>query len=274
MNRPSTSSFRSASRRALLACAAVLALGAVGAARPPADPGRQQCGDPHSTEFPITSRIAGGPAGYERGGTPRTWRLELRNATGTECRAIHPVAVLADRARALEPADFHLDFQDPGDGRWLPVRFERTDEAENVGVLDGGSPAPGGEAPAFPGFTVPAHGSVTVPLRLGFAGDAPEGPVTVNVTAVQKRGGDGAWVGESGDYTFAVGAVGAVGADGGAVTPSAAASPARPDAAAHLEPPGLADTGDERPVFAVGAAALALLIAGTALVVGARRLNR
>ncbi|MEU1781715.1 hypothetical protein ABZ545_19810 [Streptomyces abikoensis] len=271
MNRPPTSSSRSAPRRALLACAAVLALGAVGAARPPADPGRQQCGDPHSTEFPITSRIAGGPAGYERGGTPRTWRLELRNATGTECRAIHPVAVLADRGRALEPADFHLDFQDPGDGRWLPVRFERTDEAENVGVLDGGSPAPGGEAPAFPGFTVPAHGSVTVPLRLGFAGDAPEGPVTVNVTAVQKRGGDGAWVGESGDYTFAVGAAGA---DGGAATPSAAASPSRPDAAAHLEPPGLADTGDERPVFAVGAAALALLIAGTALVVGARRLNR
>lgn len=110
-----------------------------------------------------------------------------------------------------------------------------------------------------------------MPLRLGFAGDAPEGPVTVNVTAVQKRGGDGAWVGESGDYTFAVGAAGA---DGGAATPSAAASPSRPDAAAHLEPPGLADTGDERPVFAVGAAALALLIAGTALVVGARRLNR
>ncbi|MFF4159619.1 hypothetical protein [Streptomyces sp. NPDC001678] len=269
MNRPPTSPSRSAPRRALLVCGAVLALGAVGAARPPADPGRQQqCGDPHSAEFPIASRIDGGPAGYERGGTPRTWRLELRNATATECRAIHPVAVLADRGRALEPTDFHLDFQDPGDGRWLPVRFERTDEAENVGVLDGGSPAPGGEAPAFAGFTVPAHGSLTVPLRLGFAGDAPEGPVTVNVTAVQKRGGDGAWVGESDDYTFTVGT------GGGTATPPAATAPARPDAAAHLEPPGLADTGDERPVFAVGAAALALLIAGTALVVGARRLNR
>ncbi len=197
---------------------------------------------------------------------PHTWRLELRNATDGECRAVHPVAVLADRGRVLRPGHFHLDFYDAAGSRWLPVRFERTEEAENVGVLGDGD-AGSADDPEFPGFAVPAHGTVTVPLRLGFSGDAPEGPVTANVTAVQKRGADGAWVGESDDYTFAV----------GPRTGREPGTPPSPPAASVQPSPGLAglaDTGDARRLLAVAAAAGALLLAGTAFVFGGRRLGR
>ncbi|MFI9238323.1 hypothetical protein [Streptomyces sp. NPDC053079] len=261
-------------RRALLIAAAVLTLGAAaGAARTPADTPQPHCGDPRSAQFPITSRLSGGPEVYARGGAPRTWQLELRNATAAECRAVHPVAVLADKGRALEPAHFHLDFYDPGSSRWLPVAFERTDEAENVGVLDGRSPGAADSA-GFPGFVVPPNGAVTVPLRLTFTDKAPEGPVTANVTAVQKRGDDGAWVGESDDYTFAVEQV----APAPAARPegTARSAPGAPATGRHDDdaPPVLADTGDSLPLAGLGATACALLAGGSALVLGARRLAR
>ncbi|MEU7136811.1 hypothetical protein [Streptomyces sp. NPDC046261] len=256
-------------RRALLVGAAVLTLGAAaGAARTPADTPQPHCGDPHSAQFPITSRLSGGPEVYARGAAPQTWQLELRNATAAECRAVHPVAVLADKGRALEPGHFHLDFYDPGSSRWLPVAFERTDEAENVGVLDGRSPG----SPGFPGFDVPPHGAVTVPLRLTFTDEAPQGPVTANVTAVQKRGDDGAWVGESDDYTFAVEQA----APAARPESTARTAPADGGAGRHDDdpPPVLADTGDSLPLFGLGAAACALLAGGSALLLGARRLAR
>ncbi|GAA2713663.1 MULTISPECIES: hypothetical protein [Streptomyces] len=247
-------------RRALLAGAAVLALGAAtGAARPSADTPGLHCGDPRSTEFPITSRLIGGPAAYERGGAPAAWRLELRNTTAGACRDVHPVAVLADRRRALQPGHFHLDFYDTAHSRWQPVRFERTDEAENVGVLESG-------------LAVPGHGTLVVPVRLGFSGDAPEGPVTANVTTVQRRGTDGAWVGESGDYAFTVGA-GDRARDGAGGTAAAAPSPRGTPARAPVAG-GLADTGDARLMFGLGAVSGVLLVAGAGLLFGGRRLRR
>ncbi|MEV5240498.1 hypothetical protein AB0K89_15570 [Streptomyces cinnamoneus] len=266
-------------RRALLIGAALLTLGAAGgAARSAVDAPQPHCGDPGSAQFPIGSRLSGGPAAYEPGGAPRTWRLELRNATDAACRDVHPVAVLSDKGRALGPAHIRLDFYDAGGARWLPVTFERTEEAENVGVLGGGSAE---NASGFPGFVVPPHGAVTVPLRLAFADDAPAGPVTANVTAVQKRGDDGAWVGESDDYTFTVepGRPGRPGGPGGGAhpgrtNPAAAPGGSRGDRGDDDAPPALADTGDALPLYGIGATACALLAGGTALVLGTRAVRR
>ncbi|MGK5728637.1 hypothetical protein [Streptomyces sp. URMC 124] len=243
--------------RVLVLGATALAIFSTAAPAPASPAGetaaRSHCASPGTPDFPITARLSGGPEAYERGAPPRSWRLELRNDSGAECRAVHPVAVLADRGRALAPGDIRLDFYDPGAARWRPVRFERTDEAENVGVFDGGKDS---------GFSVPAHGSVPVRVRLGFAAGAPEGPVTANVTAVQRRGDDGDWVGESNDYTFGIGKAPARGA------------PAGKRGADDGEQPLLADTGSQRPLLAIAAAAGALLLAGASLVVGARRSGR
>ncbi|MFC5722823.1 hypothetical protein ACFP1Z_21885 [Streptomyces gamaensis] len=207
----------------------------------------ERCAVPGRAVPPIAARLAGGPRTYEAGAAPRAWRLELRNATGTECRSLHPVAVFADRAHALRPAQVRLDFYDAAAARWRPVRFERSDAAESVGAFEGlpGPPGPPGQGgPVFTGFTVPAHGTVQVPVRLGFAPGAPEGPVTASVTAVQRHGGDGDWAGDSDSYTFRV-------RDGGR--------------------PALARTGTVRHVFALCCAVCALLSAGGALVLSARR---
>ncbi|MEU2854331.1 hypothetical protein [Streptomyces syringium] len=245
-------------------------------ARPAAE--QPPCGDPGSAAFPISSRLSGGPEAYGRGGAPHGWRLELRNTTGADCQAVHPVAVLADRGRALRPGDIRLDFYDRGAARWRPVRFERTDEAENVGVFDGSSPD-------FPGFAVPARRSVTVDLRLSFAAGAAEGQVTANVTAVQRRGNDGEWVGESDDYTFSIeegapepaeetGRRGTGGHAGDALDPGDAGDPVRGTPHEEASPPALADTGSPHHLFGIGAAALALLLGGAALMFGARRSGR
>ncbi|ARZ69951.1 LPXTG-motif cell wall anchor domain-containing protein [Streptomyces albireticuli] len=218
--------------------------------RAPVEPG---CAAPGSSAFPIAARLSGGPDAYERGGAPHTWQLELRNTTGVDCRGVHPVAVLADRGRLLQPSDVRLDFYDDAAARWRPVTLERTDEAENVGVFEGRSPD-------FAGFAVPAHRSVPVRVRLGFTGRAPEGPVTLNVTAVQRRAGDGDWVGESEDYTFGVERSAAREA-----VPSAGAG--RGEDASRT----LADTGSQRPLFAIGAAAFALILAGGSLLFGSRK---
>lgn len=239
---------------------------AVGLGPSPASGGdRPGCGDPGSPDFPIVSRLSGGPAVYERGADAPAWELDLRNDTGTGCRAVHPVVVLSDRSRALRPQDVRMEFYDREGARWRPVRFERTDEAENVGVLDGRSPD-------FRGFDVPAHGVVVVPVRLGFADGAPEGPVTANVTAVQRRGADGAWVGESDDYTFDVGrAAVPVAPVAPGPTPRASLPEERPG------PPVLAETGvGSRAVDPVLVALVALgcVGGGVGLVLWARRMRR
>ncbi|MGI5338160.1 hypothetical protein ACQEVS_12550 [Streptomyces sp. CA-181903] len=228
---------------------------------------RPGCGEANRTEFPIASRLAGGPDVYERGAPAPAWELELRNVTGQECRDVHPVAVLADGKRALRPEHIHLEFYDKEGARWRPVRFERTEEAENVGVFDGGSPG-------FHGFSVPARRSVVVPVRLGFTDAAPDGPVTANVTAVQRRGADGAWVGESGDYTFTVAPTPAPSAPAAAsvrpgLTPHAVPAPGRDPG-----PPVLAATGGSHTVPVLGAAACVCLAGGAGLLLWARRMRR
>ncbi|MEV8476479.1 hypothetical protein [Streptomyces sp. NPDC051173] len=235
--------------------------------RPPLDraPVQSRCGRPGSATFPIAARLKGGPVTYERGGDQQVWELELRNGTGADCRDVHPVAVFADRGRALRPGDIRFDFYDTAASRWRPVRLERTDEAENVGVFEGTSPD-------FPGFAVPAHAAVPVRVRLGFTGGAPEGPVTFNVTAVQRRGGDGDWVGESDDYTFGVAGTAASAAPGAGRADDEAPGEGEATEAGHRSL--LADTGSQRPLFAIGAAAFALVLAGGSMIFGARRARR
>ncbi|MCS0634629.1 hypothetical protein NX801_02940 [Streptomyces sp. LP05-1] len=271
---------RTALATAATATAALLApLGPAGAAhgtpgdaprtgqnRPPAVvavPEREPaCGDVAATTFPIGTRITGGPDSYQPGGGFRTWRVELTNTTAQPCRNIHPVVVLTDRDRSLRPAQIQLEFQPLAEGsrpedsrtegdrtegpgtessRSRPVTFEQTDRNELVGVLDDG----------LPGFTVPAHGTVTVPVRLAFTSDARPDEVTAAAAIVQRRGRDGDWVGESDAYRFVL-------ADGDPVDETAGELPR---------------TGRDLVAIGVGAAAVVLLGAG-ALLLAARLRGR
>ncbi|MFB6811926.1 hypothetical protein [Streptomyces sp. NPDC056387] len=178
-----------------------------GGARPaPALPSRIEatCGDGKSNAFPIGARIRGGPAVYRTGGGPQTWYLDLTNTTNSECTAIHPVVVFTDKARALLPDHFRMEFEAPGGT--LPVTLERSDRDEIIAVFDGGE--------AFAGFAVRAGGSLTVKVRLAFAPGTPAGEVVADAALVQRKGDDGDWVGEAGAYRFSV--EGPEGADTGA----------------------------------------------------------
>ncbi|MDN3293735.1 hypothetical protein QWM81_06685 [Streptomyces ficellus] len=160
-------------------------------------PDRQPtCGDPSAAEFPIRTRISGGPDAYRPGGGFHAWQVELTNTTSEPCGNIHPVIVFTDRTRALRPAQIQLEFYEgAGSGRHYPVTVEKTDESEIVGVLDD-------IAGGFPGFTVPPGRTVTVPVRLAFTSDARPDTITANAAIVQRRGDDGDWVGASADYRF------------------------------------------------------------------------
>lgn len=197
--------------------------------------------------FPVESRLHDGPANYRPGAGPRRWSLELVNTSDVTCGKIHPVVVLLDRDRALQPGQLRLEFQDP-DGHWHPVTFERTDRAENVGVFDDG----------FTGFSLAPGSSVAVPVRLAVTPDARDNEVTATVAVVQRRADDGDWVGRSGEYTFTIGAGPATG------------DRRRPPAAE------LAETGRKRDgvLLGLGVAAGVLLLGGAALLTGARRLRR
>jgi hypothetical protein len=247
------------------------------------------CDAPDAKDFPLTTRLRGGPAAYEAGGGYGTWYLDLTNTTDRTCTGVHPVVVLVDARRALRPSQPQLEFY--ADGRPHPVRFQRTDEDELVGAFDG-----------FPGFTVGPRATVTVRVRLAFTSDTVPDDVTAEAAVVQRHGDDGDWVGQSADYRFTVagdpaptgpaptgpavadpGAATPAGADPGAATPGAAtatgttpapdAPSGSPSAEAVLsltERAGeLARTGLGSPVAA--AAAAVLLAAGTALVLARRR---
>ncbi|MFE2037847.1 hypothetical protein ACFXBB_32360 [Streptomyces scopuliridis] len=162
------------------------------------------CGDVSDRDFPIEARIHGGPAGFRPGGGPGAWFLDLTNTTDADCRHIHPVVVLADRDRTLAVSQVTLQIRPAtsGDGgRWRTLSLEKTDEDEIVGVLDDG----------FPGFVVPKGRTVTISARLAFAADTRPNRVVMSAATVQRRGGDGDWVGESNTYDFAVGRGGANG---------------------------------------------------------------
>ncbi|QGZ49116.1 hypothetical protein GPZ77_12630 [Streptomyces sp. QHH-9511] len=158
------------------------------AAKPPT------CGKASDPDFPIDTRIHGGPTAYVPGGGPRSFAVDLTNTTAEPCRDIHPVLALADQDRILQPAQIRLDFYDAEARRWRPVPFEETEEDENVGVFTG-----------FPGFEVPAGATLTVPLRLAFRADTAPNEVVAGAAIVQRRGDDGDWVGESGDYRLTIG---------------------------------------------------------------------
>ncbi|URM91266.1 hypothetical protein LUW75_16200 [Streptomyces sp. MRC013] len=175
------------------------------------------CGDPEAAAFPIRTRIAGGPAVYEAGAAPRTWYVELTNTTRRPCRNIHPVIVLTDASGRLAPASVRMAFSTAPGGPPRAVRAEHTDHREVVGVLDDDTDR------AFGGFTVPPSGTVRVPVHLAFASGTRPDEVTAAAAVVQRRGGDGDWVGTSPPYRFALTAPAA--GTGPGTPPPPAASP-------------------------------------------------
>lgn len=186
----------------------------VAASGPPASvPADAQpaCGDPDADDFPIDTRIHGGPDTYASGGGYGTWFLDLTNTTSETCHHIHPVLVLTDEDRKLTSEQVQLEFTE----RAHPdeehrVTWETTERDEQIGVF-------GDEESddAFPGFTVPAKRTITVEVRMAFTSDTLPGKVTANAAIVQRRTtkgkqdekgakADGEWVGESADYHFVI----------------------------------------------------------------------
>ncbi|MEU3447428.1 hypothetical protein AB0H29_09380 [Streptomyces thermolilacinus] len=180
------------------------------------------CGDPGAADFPLRTRVTGGPAAYVPGAAPRTWYVELANTTRRTCRNIHPVIVLADRSGALAPEAVRMAFSTAPGAPARPVRMEHTDHRELVGVLDDDTDR------AFAGFTVPPSGTVRVPVHLAFTRAAGPDRVTATAAVVQRRGDDGDWVGTSAPYAFTVTAP---------TGPSATPGPARPSEPADTGPP-------------------------------------
>ncbi|WP_318209986.1 hypothetical protein [Streptomyces sp. SJL17-1] len=296
---------------------------------PAPDPPAPACGTPSGSVFPVDTRIHGGPVDYPAGGPLQEWKLDLTNTTDATCSGIHPVLVLTDERRVLRPEQIRFEFYDDGAGRWRPVTFEATEQAENVGAFTGpdesggsgdtdgsvspDSPAsPAGPAspdsPArpdspvrpdgsdrFDGFVVPAGRTLTVPVRLGFRSEAAPDEVVVNAAVVQRRGADGDWVGESGDYRLTVSPADpdrSTGADEPAPDTSGTSDPPAPSRppGATPRPPGsatedpedlllagsdreLAHTGRESEEYAklLAPLAAALVLLGAVLVRTARR---
>ncbi|MFF7606016.1 hypothetical protein [Streptomyces parvulus] len=257
------------------------------------------CTAPEDHTFPLTTRVHGGPAGYEPGGGFGVWYLDLTNTTSRTCSGIHPVVVLVDEGRALEPGQPQLEFYDGTTPR--PVAFEKTDRDELVGAFgeagtDAGAdtaaepeaqheaePEAGTEDPdRFAGFTVAPGKTLTVKLRLSLTSDTAPGEVTANAAVVQRRGGDGEWIGQSNDYRFRVGTGTPADTPRGestpADTPRGESTPGRSPAPATPDDPGtglplpdeLAGTGPARAGTALAVTAL-LLVTGTGAVVLARR---
>ncbi|GGJ17693.1 hypothetical protein GCM10010121_030700 [Streptomyces brasiliensis] len=173
-----------------LAAAAVLVSVSSETARAGAAP---SCAGADDREFPLSTRIRGGPASYTAGGGFGTWYIDLTNTTDRSCADIHPVVVLVDSKRALKPAQPQLEFYDSSRAR--PVRFAATDEHELVGAFDGDD---------FAGFTVAPGRTVSVKVRLAVTSDAVPDDITANAAVVQRHEEDGDWVGESNDYRFRV----------------------------------------------------------------------
>ncbi|MFF5722849.1 hypothetical protein [[Kitasatospora] papulosa] len=232
-----------------------------------AAPESPACGDPDGEDFPIETRIHGGPDTYASGGGYGTWYLDLTNTTSASCHSIHPVLVLTDEDRTLTAEQIQLEFTE----RAHPdeehrVSWESTDRDEQIGVFGGGQ-----QDEDFPGFTVPARGTVTVEVRMAFTSDTRPGRVTAHAAIVQRRaagdeaeqaGSDGDWVGESAAYSFAV-------VDGGVEAPGddGAVTDAQGDTV-----PELARTGQVRALRA-GLAAVTLVLTGAAALLWSRRLR-
>ncbi|MGW5635264.1 LPXTG cell wall anchor domain-containing protein [Streptomyces sp. NPDC003832] len=229
------------------------------------------CTGSDGRSFPLSTEIRGGPGTYEAGGGYGTWYLDLTNETGLTCRDVHPVVVLVDERRALEPDQPQLEFY--AGGRAHPVRFETTDEDELVGAFEG-----------FPGFTVGPRETVSVKVRLALTSDTAPNRVTANAAVVQRHDDDGDWIGQSGDYRFGIGTEpAATGPATSAPRPTSPTDPAvtdpaatDPAASAGPTPPPLgfaaelASTGTSRTTLAA-AAALLTAAGGTLLILRRRR---
>ncbi|MGQ4515654.1 hypothetical protein [Streptomyces sp. DW26H14] len=199
------------------------------------------CGNPAAHTFPVRTGLRGGPGTYEAGGGARTWHVDLTNTTAHACRDVHPLIVVTDSGRRLKADQVALRLADShGTLRAMPLHT--SDEDEIIAVPD--------EDTA--GFTLPAHGTLSLDASLAFAAGAPSGAVTVSAAAVQREGGDGDWIGESEPYRFTV-------VGGGA-------GPAVPDGGADPAVPQLAATGAAG-VLARTALSVALVAAGAGLVV-------
>ncbi|KAA0909411.1 hypothetical protein FGF04_39530, partial [Streptomyces apricus] len=236
-------------------------------------PGCAEAGD---REFPVRTRIHGGPDTYDAGGGYRTWYIDLTNTTGATCHRIHPVVVLVDDRRALTADQLLLEFY-VGD-RPHPVTFERTDEDEHIGVLGSDDDTGSG----FAGFTVAPGQTLSVRVRLAVTSDAVANDVVANAAVVQRQADDGSWVGQSDDYRFRI--AGSKGGGQGEGRRKETGSEPRGDAgvrerdprgAADAVPDGLpfaeelAGTGLSSPrvVLAAAVGALFLLAAGTTVLV-------
>ncbi|MEV6307592.1 hypothetical protein AB0M10_03205 [Streptomyces sp. NPDC051840] len=247
---------------------------AVSAPGPEAVTEQAACGDRQAEDFPIETRIHGGPDTYASGGGYGTWYLDLRNTTSTPCYAIHPVLVLTDEERTLTAEQIQLEFTE----RAHPdeehrVSWESTDRDEQIGVFGSGE-----QGDDFPGFTVPAKRTVTVEVRMAFTSDTLPGTVTARAAIVQRqpagdagarddedrsgKAADGEWVGESQAYEFTI-------VDSGIEAPEA---PGRTTDAEGDPVPELARTGRERTILA-GLASGALVLVGAAAMIVARRLG-
>lgn len=248
------------------------------------------CGKASDPDFPIDARIHGGPDAYRPGGGAGTWSIDLTNSTDEACHNIHPVIVLSDRHRSLTVDQVRLQLTDDKGG-WRTMSLEKSDEDEMIAVLEGG----------FPGFAVPARQTVTVRARLAFTAAADANGVVANAATVQRRGGDGDWVGESNDYRFSVGGGNPDDADPDTPSTAPSGSPGKtspgntnpgstspshkddtntgtgtgeprrtPDPSPPLGIGTLADTGSGS-LAGPAVAAAVFVVAGVALVVGLRR---
>ncbi|MFH8463887.1 hypothetical protein [Streptomyces sp. NPDC017991] len=252
------------------------------------------CAASGKREFPVRTRIHGGPDAYEAGGGFRVWYIDLTNTTDAVCENVHPVVVLVDKKRALRPEQPRLEFYD-GD-RPRPVVFERTDEDEHIGVLGSAgprsagprSPGPGSSAPGsaeeddFPGFTVAPGRTLSVKVRLAVTSDAVANDIVANAAVVQRHQDDGAWVGQSNDYRFRIVGGVAGGKETGETGETRGDTGVRERdrrGAADGVPDGLpfadelAGTGLSTPraLLAAAGGALLLLAAGAAALLAARR---
>ncbi|MFF6873898.1 MULTISPECIES: LPXTG cell wall anchor domain-containing protein [unclassified Streptomyces] len=255
-----------------LAAAAAAAVLLPGAHPAHADAPAPACAAPDDHTFPLTTRIHGGPDTYTAGGGFGTWYVDLTNTTDRTCTGIHPVVVLVDDKRALEPSQPRLEFFEGP--RAHPVRFEKTGEDELVGAFTG-------EEDRFAGFTVGPGRTVTVKVRLALTSDAVPNDVTANAAVVQRHDDDGDWVGQSDDYRFGI-----AGGDAGTGTDTDTETrpdPDHPDSDPHPDPDPdasvppredrfpfaeeLARTGTGTQV----AAAVAVLLTGGGVLLVARR---
>ncbi|MFF1305387.1 hypothetical protein [Streptomyces sp. NPDC058307] len=228
---------------------ALLGLAAAAALTPATPAHADQSCVPAGRDFPLTTRIHGGPAVYEAGGGFETWKLDLVNTTRHTCGGIHPVVVLVDERHALKPSQTRLEFYDGP--RTRAVRFETTDEDELVGAFGGA------------GLTVGPGKTLTVKVRLAVTADAAPNEVTVNAAVVQRHRDDGDWVGQSNDYRFGIGSAEATPSD---TTPTPPQGLPFTDAAEEL-----ASTGPAVAAAVLGTAALLLVTAGAILRARGRR---